>query len=274
MLKKAEGDVRVGTIMDEKKISVSGATIRYLEGGAGDPILFLPSASGRATEYREVISLLADAFHVYAVDYPGFGQSDPLRQMTGIDDLSNFVRRWREALGLSRCHLCGFSLGGWISLAMALSDPESILKLILIATSAGKLPHIPIVNPSGMTYREILNQFYYLPEVRESLSRRKLSAEEKEEILRSSRALASLVRQGEVIPDFHDRLHEIRHPTLIVGARQDRAVPLIYQQQLHAGISGSKLIVFEETGHAIVTERPERLADAIAEFIAGTAPPA
>jgi 4,5:9,10-diseco-3-hydroxy-5,9,17-trioxoandrosta-1(10),2-diene-4-oate hydrolase len=253
--------------MTEKKILVNGVRIRYLEAGKGEPLLLLPSASGRAMEYSEVIPLLEDTFHLYSIDYPGFGQSDFLEQIKGTDDLADFVLRWMEAVGLKKSHFAGFSLGGWVALSLAFSNPERILKLILVATSAGKIPEIPIINPSGMSYKEILNRFYYRPEIKEKLARRRLTSSEKEELLRSSRALARLVQYQKLIPKFDSRLAEIDRPTLIIAADQDQAVPLPYQERLHLGIPQSKLMIFQETGHAIPAERPVELAEAIQHFL-------
>lgn len=253
--------------MDEKKALVKGALIRYLEGGKGPPLLLLPSAAGRATEYHPVLPLLERDFHVYSIDYPGFGRSDSLEEIKGTGDLADFVVHWMETVGLKRCHLTGFSLGGWIALSLALTHPERISKLILIATSAERLPEAPIINPSGMTHREILDTFYYRPEVKEKLARQKLTPSEKEEVLRSSRALARLVQYQKLIPRFGDRLGEIRIPALIVAADRDEAIPLPYQDRLHAGIAGSQQVIFRETGHAIIAERPEELAEMIRKFL-------
>ena len=258
--------------MFERKITIRNGAIRYLEAGAGAPILLLPSAAGRAGEYREVIPLLSKRFHVYAIDYPGFGQSDSLPSIEGTEELAEFVLDWLNAVGLQECHLVGFSLGGWIALLLALSHPERFKSLILIATSGGRLPGIPIVNPSGMNFKEILSKFYHRPEVREKLARQKPTPAEREEILRSSRALARLVERKKVIPDLHERLHEIRIPTLIIGADRDQAIPKIYQERLCSGILGSKLVVLKETGHAVAAERPMELADEIIKFIADDIP--
>jgi pimeloyl-ACP methyl ester carboxylesterase len=253
--------------MEERKILVNGALIRYFEGGTGAPLLLLPSAAGRATEYQPLIPLLEQDFHVYSIDYPGFGRSDLLEEINGTEALADFVLHWTEAMGLKRFHLAGFSLGGWVALSLALSNPGRISKLILIATSAGRLPNIPILNPSGMSHKEILDRFYHRPEVKERLARQKLSSAEKEELLRSSRALARLVRYGKLIPQLDHRLGEIKAPTLIVAADRDQAIPVLYQERLHAGIAQSKSVIFNETGHAIVAERPEELAEAIRNFL-------
>src|SRR5579872_6625754 len=104
--------------MQDRKITVWNAAIRYVEAGAGEPFLLLPSSAGRANEYRDVIPLLSNSFHVYTLDYPGFGQSDSLPSIEGTEDLADFILAWMGAIGLRECHLAGFSMGGWIALRL------------------------------------------------------------------------------------------------------------------------------------------------------------
>lgn len=259
-------DVKV-SLMAEKRITVRGASVRYLEDGEGAPVLLLPSSSGRATEYQEVIPFLSERFHVYAIDYPGFGRSDPLPEIEGTEDLARFVRDWMEAVGLRQAHVVGFSMGGWVSLLLALAHPERVSRLVLIATSGGRLAGVPIVSPSGMSFKEILDRFYHQKEVRDRLARKKLTPEEREEVFRSSRALARLVERKKVIPELHHRLREIKHPTLVVGGDHDRAIPPVYQQRLQSGILSSRLVSLRETGHAVIAERPRELAAEILKFL-------
>ncbi len=256
--------------MQEQWTTVRGAKIRHLEAGkerGGIPLLLLPSAGGRCVEYREVISLLADTFHCLAIDYPGFGRSDPAKEIEGRLDLAQFVRLWMTAVGLSQVHLVGFSMGGWVALQMAMLCPDNIAKLILIATSATVIPEIPILNPSGMNKREILRTFYFRPEIREKVAREMLSLEEREEVLRSSYAFMKLSAHGKLVPKFSEEVHKIRVPTLVIGATEDKGIPVIYQERLHQEIIGSKLVLFSETGHAIIAERPVETAREIRAFL-------
>lgn len=253
--------------MLEKCIRVSGKNVHYWEAGQGHPLILLPSAAGRAAEFHELIPFLEKTAHVYALDYPGFGQSDAQPGIQSSDDLAAFVDEWRAALGLETCDVAGFSMGGWIALFMALSQTPRIQRLILIASAAGKDPDVPLINPSGLSLKQIIDQFYFSPETKKKLTRRKLSPEEKKEIYRSSRAFDALLSYGQLMPKLQGCLDQISLPTLVVGAREDRAIPLFYQQQLHEGIKNSQLIVFDECGHAIVAEQPRTLAEAMIAFL-------
>jgi len=253
--------------MRELWIEVLGARLRYFEAGEGPPLLLLPSAAGRAAEYFELIPLLEKTAHVFALDYPGFGQSDSLLSLQSSKDFAHFVGEWRKALGFEQCDVAGFSLGGWLALHMALSQPETMGRLILIATSAGKDANVPLISPAGLSFKEILDQFYVRPEVKARLAGQKLSPEEKKEIHRSTQAFDRLVAKGSLLPQFQDCLHEITLPTLVLAADGDRVMPFFYQQQLHRGIPKAQLTVLSECGHAMIAERPHEVAKAMITFL-------
>ncbi len=253
--------------MLHKKRRVKGGEIYSLESGSGFPLLLLPSAAGRAVEYQDIIPLLEDRFRVYAIDYPGFGQSEDIPGISSLSHLTDFVLDWMDTAGLEQCHILGFSMGGWMALSLALGHPHRISRLILVATAAGMLPGIPMINPSGLNYKEILERFYYRPELKETLAGKRLSPSEKKEIHRSSKTFSRLCRGKQLVPALHHRLHEIAHPTLIIGAEKDQAIPLAYQKRLHSDIPKSTLRVFKETGHAIIAEQPEALFIEISSFL-------
>ena len=92
---------------------VDGLTVFYREAGAADaPTLVLlhgfPSASH---QFREIMPLLADRFHLVAPDLPGFGKSDmPTRGDFDytFDHITDVIDRLTEVLGLDRFALYVF----------------------------------------------------------------------------------------------------------------------------------------------------------------------
>ncbi|HEV2457093.1 MAG TPA: alpha/beta hydrolase [Ktedonobacterales bacterium] len=64
------------------------------------------------------------------------------------------------------------------------------------------------------------------------------------------------------------RLAEITCPTLVVAGAQDRAVPLHHTRMLEAGIPGSRLVVVEGAGHALVWTHPDVLVRVTEDFLA------
>jgi pimeloyl-ACP methyl ester carboxylesterase len=114
---------------------VDGLTVFYREAGAaGAPALVLlhgfPSASH---QFRELIPLLADRFHIVAPDLPGFGKTDmPPRDDFSytFDHLAEVIDRWTEVLGLGRFALYVFDYGAPVGFRIATRHPERITAII------------------------------------------------------------------------------------------------------------------------------------------------
>jgi pimeloyl-ACP methyl ester carboxylesterase len=114
---------------------VDGRTVFYREAGAPDaPTLILlhgfPSASH---QFRELIPLLADRFHLIAPDLLGFGKSDmPARSDFDytFEHLTDAVDRLTEMLGLGRFALYVFDYGAPVGFRLATRHPERITAIV------------------------------------------------------------------------------------------------------------------------------------------------
>ena len=246
--------------MEEKTVKVNGENILSFQGGRGPNLLLLPSAGGRGKEYSLLFPLLIPHFTVFSLDYPGFGKSEEIEQIEGVESLAGFILSWMETLELKKVFLTGFSMGGAVAMHMALKKPEVIQKLCLIATAAGNNEKVKIISPVGMGLKEILNKFYFRPEVKELIERKKLSPEDKREIHRSSRAFARLAERKRVFVDILDRLGAIQIPTLVIGAAEDQAVPVPFQEAIFKALPNARLKVYPETGHFVIIERAQEVA--------------
>ena len=114
---------------------VDGVTVFYREAGAVDaPTLLLlhgyPSASH---QFRELIPLLADRFHLVAPDLPGFGKSDmPPRDAFSytFDHLAGVIDQWTQVVGLGRFALYVFDYGAPVGFRIAARHPERVTAII------------------------------------------------------------------------------------------------------------------------------------------------
>ncbi len=116
-------------------IDVGGARLHYLDRGTGPAVVMVHGLGGNLRNFYELIDKLATTCRVVAVDRPGsgyskmmFGEHPALRAQATI--IAQFVHR----LGLDRPLLVGHSLGGALSLALALDHPDSVRALVLIST--------------------------------------------------------------------------------------------------------------------------------------------
>ncbi|MGW5261489.1 alpha/beta fold hydrolase [Microbispora sp. NPDC004025] len=89
--------------------------------GSGPPLILLHGIGHHRHGWAPVLDLLAERHDVIAVDLPGHGDSPPLPYGTpySVETLGRAVRGFWTGLGLSRPHVAGNSLGGYIALDLA-----------------------------------------------------------------------------------------------------------------------------------------------------------
>jgi pimeloyl-ACP methyl ester carboxylesterase len=128
-------------------IRVDGLRVRWFERGRGAAVLLLHGASlGSSADVwtRNLDALAAHGLRVIAFDQPGFGLSgDP--QDRSVAFRTRFVSALMDALGLPRAHLIGHSQSGRIVLSLALTQPQRLLKAVIVGTGS-LLPPLPGVS--------------------------------------------------------------------------------------------------------------------------------
>ncbi|MHA6264656.1 alpha/beta fold hydrolase [Arenibacterium sp. CAU 1754] len=119
------------------KQPVNGGSIHYVEMGPENapPVVLIHGLSGQLQHMTYAISdLLAQDFRVIAIDRPGCGYSDrDSDDLAALDEQARMIWEFLDAKGIERPVLAGHSLGGALSLAMALHDPDKAGALALLA---------------------------------------------------------------------------------------------------------------------------------------------
>jgi 2-hydroxy-6-oxonona-2,4-dienedioate hydrolase len=122
--------------------------IHYYEAGGGHPLILLhgsgPGATGWSNFYPN-IPALAESFHVYSLDMPGWGESDSQTDETGRDHVAALIE-FMDTLGIDRAALVGNSMGGVTSISTAILDPDRVSHLV---TMGAPSPTAPLFVPGG-----------------------------------------------------------------------------------------------------------------------------
>jgi pimeloyl-ACP methyl ester carboxylesterase len=118
-----------------KFIDVEGVRIHYLDEGTGPPLLLIHGLAGQMHNFtHSLLGKLKDDFRVVILDRPGNGYSAPSSDASAaLGAQARIIGRFCQALGLERPLIVGHSLGGAIALALALSHPEQVAGLALLA---------------------------------------------------------------------------------------------------------------------------------------------
>jgi len=119
-----------------RQIEVDGLTIFYREAGPSNAptILLLHGFPTSSHEFRELIPLLADRYHLIAPDYPGFGYSSTPSVAAfsyTFDHLADVMEHFTDRLHLSRYALYMQDYGGPVGLRLATRRPERVSALLI-----------------------------------------------------------------------------------------------------------------------------------------------
>src|ERR1700727_738558 len=110
---------------------VDGLSVFYREAGPADrpTILLLHGFPSSSRMWEPLLTRLADAFHLIAPDYPGFGHSDaPDRAGFAytFDHLAEIIGRFTEQLRLGRSTLFLQDYGGPVGFRLATAHPAPV----------------------------------------------------------------------------------------------------------------------------------------------------
>ena len=110
--------------------------IHYKVSGKGKVVVLLHGFLESTDMWEEYAKELAKAFHVILIDLPGHGQSGFFSNSTTIDRMAEMVKAVIDHLMLSKVHMVGHSLGGYVSLSFAELFPERLESFILFHSTA------------------------------------------------------------------------------------------------------------------------------------------
>jgi pimeloyl-ACP methyl ester carboxylesterase len=260
------------------KVRVSGIDMFYNVVGSGSPLLLIPGFACDHMTWLSMVPALSARFRVVMLDNRGVGQSSGADSVIGIRQMADDAAALMDAIGLSKVHVAGHSMGGMIAQALALACPRRIQSLTLLSSSAkldergkaiieswGDLPkQVGVATASQLILPWIYTSaFYARPGAIDGLIELILAnpyAPSTEVVYRQSRAISQW--------DNSDRLGRLDCPTLILVGEEDILLPVSYSERLAQGIGGAELRVLPQTGHGLLLESPEAVASAMLDFLA------
>lgn len=135
-----------------KIIPVRGGSIHYVEKGnpEAQTIVMIHGLAGQLQHFTyALVDSLAEDYHVIALDRPGCGYSTRNAPELGrLPEQARMINEFLVAKGVSQAVFVGHSLGGAVSLAIALDYPDRVSGLALLAPLTHQLPEVqPVFKP-------------------------------------------------------------------------------------------------------------------------------
>lgn len=253
------------------------------------PALFLlhGGPGGDHAGFKGSSAALRDVAQLVYVDHRGCGRSSPgdpadYTLDNNIDDLEAL----RDHLGLNRISVLGSSYGGMVALGYALRYPERLANLVLVCTAPsfrfiddaknyiaehGTPDQVRVCQRLWDASFETLDQlreFYelmgplystiYQPEHFETSWKRGIRS-----FVALNRGFGDFLKRF----DYTDRLHEIRCPTLVMGAAHDWICAPKYSQIIAERIPRAHLKIFANSGHMLTGDENAAYLQAVRGFL-------
>ncbi|MGH2494155.1 MAG: alpha/beta fold hydrolase [Ktedonobacteraceae bacterium] len=252
----------------ERAVDVRGLSTHMFEAGASSspPLLYL-HGTYLGNLWLEFHTTLAQQFHVFAPDTPGFGLTARPDWMRDMSDYILYFRDLLDTLGLEKAILVGHSLGGWMAAELAVWYPERVEKLVLSNSAGIRVKGSPIADLFAMNAQEVMMACFDDFSAAAPLMPAEMNVDYLIGQYRQLTTLASLAWNPSYDPKLERRLARITCPTLIVWGEHDRLIPPVYAEAFHHAIAGSEVVMLSGTGHMPMFEKPQEWSAAIADFL-------
>jgi pimeloyl-ACP methyl ester carboxylesterase len=274
--------------------SIDGTPVNTIElgperGSDAKPLVFVHGLSGSWPNWLEQLPTFAVEHRVIALDLPGFGHSPMPRETISIASYARMLDRLLDQLGVDAAAVVGNSMGGFVGAELAISFPQRVERLVLVS-AAGISTHAPRGSAQAMPVLRRLERVLtastaWAASISDTTMRRahlrdaalsvvvrhpsKLPAALAAEQVRGA-GKPGFIQGLEAVIDYEirERLGEIACPTLIVWGERDRLINVRDADLFAELIPNSRKVVFEDTGHVSMLERPEEFNALLEEFLA------
>jgi 4,5:9,10-diseco-3-hydroxy-5,9,17-trioxoandrosta-1(10),2-diene-4-oate hydrolase len=264
------------SVFSRKTAQVGPLTIRYLEGGHGEPLLYLHGLEGWG---------LWDSFHiafgvtnrVMAPLLPGWQDGRIPPSIKSPRDYAKIIYEFAGAIGIKKLTLVGHSVGGWVALCAAAEYPDLVERLVLIDSLGLHAAHTAELAIRNMDqeafshavfarHEKVLVPHSFNPDFGGEFQELKDSPEFKR-YWRNREVLVKWLGDRLEDPGLLESARHIKAKTLIVWGREDGLVPCEDGRLLAEAIANSRLAVIKDAAHSPMKDKRETFQRVVYEFL-------
>ncbi|MBN1488254.1 MAG: alpha/beta hydrolase [Anaerolineae bacterium] len=248
--------------------------VHYETFGRGKPVILLHCWLGSWSYWFSTMEFLGKRYKTYALDFWGFGESAKQGSFT-IPEYVNMVEQFMDRMGLQRAPIMGHSMGGSVSLSLALTYPQRVSKVAVVGS--------PTVG-SGLSFllklagnQHIAQLLYTLPQAFaffvKLLSR--FYAKDWEtwyemfetDLSRTTMESFSASIRDLRFTDLRPDMHKLRIPAMGIFGRKDNIVSPKQAEVLRNSAADATIHYFENSGHFPMLDETERFHKVVEEFL-------
>lgn len=250
--------------------------VHYETYGQGKPVVLLHGWLGSWGLWQRTMEELGRNYRTYALDFWGFGDSGKKRETYNVSDFVSLVDQFMEQLGIESAPLVGHSMGGTVSLSVAVRYPKRVQKVAIVGSPIVGSSLSPFLQLAGIRFVAFV--VYNLPAALRlgvriaspvivnkdpagwyKMQERDLSKTTLESFFAS---IGSLRRT-----DLRPILNQVKVPTLGVFGVGDTIVHPKQYEPLKAGVSHAQIAIMKKSRHFPMIDEPDRFNQVIREFL-------
>ena len=125
---------------------VNGVKLYYDHRGSGEAVLLIATAGNPGNVWTMQLPVLTEYFATITYDNRATGQSDRPQGPYSIEEMAEDALGILDALEIERAHVVGWSMGGMVAQELAISHPQRVNKLVLLASAARAKPHLKLMH--------------------------------------------------------------------------------------------------------------------------------
>jgi len=262
-------------------LELDGGRLYYEVAGEGIPVVLTHAGFLDSRMFDEIWEPLSRQYRVIRYDMRGFGKSSPaVGPVCRRDDLARLM----DHLGITNAHLMGSSMGGELSLDLALERPDLVRSLTLVDSTPsgfemkGEPPRFllemfgALQNGDTHLASELQIRIWLDGETRDESQ---VPAKLREKALEMNRIpvsqntffLADMQPAGRLDPPAVTRLETVKCPALVMAGSLENSEVLRAADMMAAGIPDSKKVIMEGCAHVPSFEQPEVFLSNLLNFL-------
>ena len=262
-------------MIHERTTQLGARTIRYLEAGAGWPVVLLHAFPLSADMWRPQLERVPEGWRLLAPDLRGFGPA-ATAPADCLEDMAADVSVLLDALQIDSATVGGLSMGGYVTLALFRLEPERFTGMVLANTRAAA------DSEDGRAARDRMSALVREsgpPAVADQMLPKLLGETSQRTRPHLAPLLRSLIERNRTAgidgaiqamknrPDSTALLPRISCPTLVIAGVEDTIIPVSESEAMHAAIARAQLVKLPASGHLSSLETPDEFSRALGDFL-------
>jgi len=266
-------------VWTERFAQMSHGRTRYWDAGSGTPTLLLHGAGWNSgcENWALAMGPLSQQLRVIALDCLNWGTGDVLDQEFSFAYLVDHIREFMDVLGIEQANVVGHSMGGWLLTLLCYESPNRVLRAVNVCGGGAatrplqnmvefKVPEPQAIREHYARIARASNGAFTADELAETFIRKRDLPGHPEAFAKVMRHMTNPTTRQRY--NVLRRLPHISVPTLVIWGRDD-AVNSLEEvgKPTAAGIPNAKFVVYDNTGHGVPSEQPERFHKDVLEFL-------